>query len=181
MYDKSRDVQDNDNIIDKMLGDLTSYTSRTFEVEKFGHRWVFKAIGSGDHVQVIADSVGPADRIARLFKLEIVTLCKALVTVDGVALDDKEKTYLFNNVAPVVVDELADAYEVFRSNNEKEIKQAAGKADGQADDEPVQGPAPEPVQAEKPAKRRKASQASSGDMPSLSDVPPPPSFSPTNV
>ena len=168
MFDENK----NNNIIDQMLGDLTSFTERTFETDKFGHKWVFKAIGSGDHVNVIADSYGPQDRVARLFKLEIVTLRRALLSVDGVVLNDQEKEYLFDHVAPTVIDELADAYEAFRANNEKELKASVGTKPA----EPTTEAAP-PVQA--PAKRsRRAASAdelprSVDEMPSVGSVVPP--------
>ena len=135
--DAAKNDSMNNNIIDQMLGDLTSFTTKTVEIDRYGHRWVFKAIGSGDHVKVIADSVCDGDRIARLFKLEIATLCWALVSVDGVVLKKHEKEYLFNHVAPMVIDGLADAYEEFRSGNERQLRSVV---EPEAAQETAQGP-----------------------------------------
>ena len=58
-------------VIDRLLGDLIAANEQTTDINMFNHKWTFKMLNAADHVEAIADSSGPIDRVARLFKLEM--------------------------------------------------------------------------------------------------------------
>ncbi len=129
-------------VIDRLLGDLIAANEQTTDINMFNHKWTFKMLNAAAHVEAIADSSGPIDRVARLFKLEMTTLKHALVSVDGQNVSIEESEQLFNNLPPLVIDRLSDAYEVFRANTERKV----------TGDELTQPEAPaEPAVAQEPA------------------------------
>lgn len=114
-----RNNRQTDSVIDKLLGDLIEANEKTTDINMFNHIWTFKMLNAASHVEAISDSSGPIDRVARLFKLEMSTLRHALVAVDGQKITPEESEQLINNMPPLVIDRLSDAYEVFRTQTEQ--------------------------------------------------------------
>ena len=164
-----------DTVVDRLLGDLIAANEQTTEIDMFNHKWKFKMLNAAAHVQAIADSSGPVDRVARLFKLEMMTLKHALVAVDGQDVSLEESEQLFENMPPLVIDRLSDAYEVFRAVTERKVTGEEEPAPTAA--EPEHAPAVDaPPQAEEQAKlQRRARQTPSDDsaVQSFADVVPP--------
>lgn len=131
-------------VIDRLLGDLIAANEQTTDISMFNHKWTFKMLNAAAHVEAIADSSGPIDRVARLFKLEMSTLKHALVAVDGQNVSIEESEQLFNNLPPLVIDRLSDAYEVFRANTERKVT-------GDEPAQPEAQAAPAPAVAQEPA------------------------------
>lgn len=159
------------DVIGRVLGDLTKMNEKKLDVTLFNHKWTFKMLNAAEHVNVIADSAGTIDRVARLFKLEMSTLKYALTALDDEPVTLESATRLFDNVPPMVIDKLADEYEKFRASNESALM-GMGVVDEKPTETPVvDAPKDDDVTASEPrssAKRRRDS-----DQQSISSVVPP--------
>lgn len=164
-----------DTVVDRLLGDLIAANEQTTEIDMFNHKWTFKMLNAAAHVQAIADSSGPVDRVARLFKLEMMTLKHALVAVDGQEVSIEESEQLFENMPPLVIDRLSDAYEVFRAVTERKVTGEEEPAPVVAEPEHAQAvDAPPPAEEQaKPQRRARQTPSDDSAVQSFADVVPP--------
>ena len=118
-------VTNKNKLIAKMMEDIFAMSSDKLEVKKFGKKWVFRQLTTAEHVETINNSQSD-DMVTRIYKLQIETLKRALVSIDGVEFSLKDADSLFTNVVPTVGDVLFVEYDRFRNEKNDELEKLSG-------------------------------------------------------
>ena len=110
-----------DVAIDKLINGLVEISQATKDVAMFDHVWRFKLLNSQEHLAMISSTADQLDSYARIYRVQIATLNAALVSIDGKVLTNEEKSYMFYNVSPSVIEMLFSEYDTFRKDHAAKI------------------------------------------------------------
>lgn len=95
----------------KVLEDLIFLGVAEEEFTVFGKTWTLKTLDSEEHLDA-TNATGDYDTLSRIYALKVEMLGRALKSVEGIKLKDKEESLsLVRKLQPAVVNKLYEKYE----------------------------------------------------------------------